>query len=118
MRMFDLFLRRAGVDRAQSQSRRRSVSRLTVECPREMVGSLRRQICLDFRAAGIDVSEVSVDAGARPELASTCITVSCPTERRGDLMDQARRLSSNPDVHRVRFGRTRAQPELEPVVST
>lgn len=118
MRMFDLFLRRAGVDRAQSQSRRRSVSRLTVECPREMLGSLRRQICLDFRAAGIDVSEVSVDAGARPELASACITVSCPADRRGELMDQARRLSSNPDVHRVRFGRARAHAGFERAVST
>lgn len=104
MRLFELFLRRAGVDRAQTLSRRRSVSRLTVECPRDMVGSLRKQICLDFQEAGLDVSQVQVDAGGKPGLASACITVSCPPDRRVELMAQARRLTANPSIHRVRFG--------------
>ena len=104
MRLFDLFLRRAGVDRAQSLSRRRSVSRLTVECPRDMLGTLRKQICLDFQAVGLDVAQVQIDAGHQSDLASACITVNCPPDRRAELMTQARRLNANPDIRRVRFG--------------
>ena len=52
MRFFDLFLRRAGVDRATALGRRRGTSRLTVICPRDELGALRKQICLDFSAAG------------------------------------------------------------------
>ena len=78
MRFFDLFLRRAGVDRATAQGRRRGASRLTVICPRDELGSLRKQICLDFSAAGLDVSQVQIDQGSDPGLASACITVNCP----------------------------------------
>ena len=104
MRMFDLFLRRAGVDAATSLNLRRAVSRLTVECAREHLPSLRKQICLDFQAAGLDVAHMQVHAGAAPELARACITVTCPPERRPVLMDQARLLNANPEVRGVRFG--------------
>lgn len=66
MRFFDLFLRRAGVDRATAMGRRRGTSRLTVICPRDELGALRKQICLDFSAAGLDVSQVQIDQGATP----------------------------------------------------
>lgn len=104
MRMFDLFLRRAGVGAATSLNRRRAVSRLTVECSRQHLPALRKQICLDFQAAGLDVTHMQVMAGAAPELASACITVTCLPERRPVLMDQARLLHANPDVRGVRFG--------------
>lgn len=86
MRFFDLFLRRAGVDRATAQGRRRGTSRLTVICPRDELGSLRKQICLDFSAAGLDVSQVQIDQGSDPGMASACITVNCPRiARRTDV---------------------------------
>lgn len=105
MRLFELFLRRAGVDRSTSAGCKRAVSRLTLECPRVMLGSVRRQICLDFQAAGLDVSQFQVGAGSDADMASACITVKCAADSRGTLMAQARRLNDNPAVHRVRFGR-------------
>ncbi len=109
MRFFDLFMRRAGVDRAESGSRRRGTSRLTVVCPRESLDSLRKQICLDFSAAGLSVSRFQVDAaGQQAGMASACITVDCPPELRAELMSQAKRLSANPAVRHVRFGTARA----------
>ena len=115
MRFFDLFLRRAGVDRAAALGRRRGTSRLTVICPRDELGALRKQICLDFSAAGLDVSQVQIDQGRDPGMASACITVNCPPELRGELMSQARRLSANPAVRHVHFGAQAAkaaQPAL------
>lgn len=103
MRFFDLFLRRAGVDRAAA-GRRRGTSRLTVVCPRDALESVRKQICLDFSAAGLSVSQFQVDGSGQAGLASACITVDCPPELRAELMSQARRLSANPDVRRVHFG--------------
>ena len=64
MRFFDLFLRRAGVDRATAQGRRRVAAALTVICPRDELGSLRKQICLDFSAA-LDVSRKCRSTRAR-----------------------------------------------------
>ena len=107
MRIFDLFLRRAGVDRATAMSRRRSSSSLILECPRTELGNLRKQICLDFQAAGLDVSQFQVDHSGQSELASARITVNCPPELRGALMTQAKRLSDNPDVRHVQFGQVR-----------
>lgn len=107
MRFFDLFLRRAGIDRTTVLSRRRGTSRLTVVCPRDELGALRKQICLDFSAAGLDVSQVQIDQSRDEGMASACITVNCPPELRGELMSQARRLSANPAVRHVHFG---AQP--------
>ncbi|WP_459617198.1 hypothetical protein [Bordetella sp. 2513F-2] len=103
MRFFDLFLRRAGVDRAAAP-RRRGTSRLTVVCPRDALGAVRKQVCLDFSAAGLSVAQFHVDSASHAELASACITVNCPPELRGELMSQARRLQDHPSVRQVHFG--------------
>ena len=66
---------------------------------------MRKQICLDFSAAGLDVSQVQIDQGKDPGLASACITVNCPPELRAELMSQARRLSANPAVRHVQLRR-------------
>lgn len=103
MRIFDLFLRRAGVERADLASARRSVSRLTVECSESMLGGLRKQICVDFKAAGLNVSQVDVQRAGNGRLASACVTVDCPADKRAELMAQARRIGVHPGVHSVRF---------------
>lgn len=110
MRFFDLFLRRAGVDRAEVQNRRQGTSRLTVVCPRDALSDLRKQICLDFSAAGLSVAHFQIDSAQHAELASACVTVNCPPELRSELMFQARRLSAHPAVRQVRFG-TRASAQ-------
>lgn len=104
MRLFDLFMRRAGVDRASSLNRRRATSRLTIVCPRDALGDVRKQICLDFGAAGLDVTQFQIDSSRDADYASACITVNCPPELRAELMSQARRLQANPVVRRVHFG--------------
>ena len=53
MRFFDLFLRRAGVDRATAMGRRRGTSRLTVICPRDELGALRTAFTVILPAAGL-----------------------------------------------------------------
>lgn len=107
MRFFDLFLRRAGVERANAVSRRRTTSRFTVICPREALGDVRKQICLDFSAAGLNVAQVQVDQGQGEPYASACVTVNCPPELRAEFVSQTKRLSSNPVVRDVQFGDTR-----------
>lgn len=104
MRLFDLFMRRAGVGRANSLHRRRGTSRLTIECPRDALGAVRKQICLDFGAAGLDVAQFQIDSSRDADFASACITVNCPPELRPELMSQARRLRANPSVRNVHFG--------------
>jgi hypothetical protein len=104
MRIFDLFLRRAGVDRAALPGNRRASSRLTVVCPREALGSVRKQICADFKAAGLDVSQMQVEQGEDIGMVSACITVNCPPDKRSVLMSQARQLNSNPHIRDVQFG--------------
>ncbi|OZI32483.1 hypothetical protein CAL29_25580 [Bordetella genomosp. 10] len=104
MRIFDLFLRRAGVDRPATLAGRRASSRLTVVCAREALGAVRKQICLDFKAAGLNVAQMQVDQGHDQALASACITVNCPADMRGVLMSQARQLRDNPAICSVRFG--------------
>lgn len=111
MRLFELFLRRAGVSRAAAQGQRRAVSRLTVECPQASVGSLRKQIYLDFQAAGLDVAHMEIDRGETAGMAAACVTVRCEPGQRRDLMSQARRLSAHPDVRRVQWGDTRQPRE-------
>ncbi|MBV7481645.1 hypothetical protein [Bordetella sp. BOR01] len=103
MRLFDLFMRRAGVDRA-AINRRQGMSRLTIVCPRDALGAVRKQICLDFGAAGLDVAQFQIDSGRDADFASACITVNCPPELRSELMSQARRLRANPAVRHVHFG--------------
>ena len=103
MRFFDLFLRRAGVDRATARAAAACTSRLTVICPRDELGSLRKQICLDFSAAGLDVSQVQIDQGSDPGMASACITVNCPRiARRTDVPGPS--PERQPAVRHVHFG--------------
>ncbi|WP_233233600.1 hypothetical protein [Bordetella sp. LUAb4] len=108
MRIFDLFLRRAGVDRPAALAGRRASSRLTVVCAREALGAVRKQICLDFKAAGLSVAQMQVDQGRDKTMASACITVNCPPNMRNVLMSQARQLSDNPAICSVRFGDQRS----------
>jgi len=104
MRIFDLFLRRAGVDRATVPAvARRASSRLTVVCPRESLGAIRQQICLDFKAAGLDVSQMQVEQDDASQWAKACITVHCAADKRPVLMSQARALRLHPAVRDVRF---------------
>ena len=104
MRLFDLFMRRAGVDRASSLNRRHGTSRLTIVCPRDALGAVRKQVCLDFGAAGLDVAQFQIDSSRDADYASACITVNCPPELRSELMSQARRLQANPAIRHVHFG--------------
>jgi hypothetical protein len=104
MRLFDLFLRRAGVDRNSALTRRQGTSRLTIECPRDALGDVRKQVCSEFGAAGLNVSQFQIETGQDADYASACITVNCPPELRPALMSQARRLQAHPAVRRVHFG--------------
>ncbi|ARP87662.1 hypothetical protein [Bordetella genomosp. 9] len=104
MRVFDLFLRRAGVDRAALPDRRHASSRLTVVCPRDALGSVRKRIFSDFKAAGLTVSQLQVEHGDDQRMASACITVKCPAEMRTVLMSQARQLQAHPEIRHVHFG--------------
>jgi len=104
MRLFDLFLRRAGVDRASAVSGRHGTSRLTVVCQSDDVGSLRKQVCSDFGAVGLSVTQFQIDANRDAGYASACITVNCPPDLRSELMSQAKRLQANPVVRHVQFG--------------
>lgn len=111
MRMFDLFVRRRhhAVSGASLPARRRAaVSRLSFQCATDVLNDVRRQIYVDFEAAGLSVSQVRVDASRKAAWVSACITVDCPPELRGAFMNQARRLSAHPAIEGVRFGDTLA----------
>lgn len=103
MRLFDLFLRRAGIEHAHLPVRN-SVSRLTVVCPRGDLAKLRRQIYTDFRAAGLKIAGMHVVHGTDSDLATACVTVKCPPELRNVLMDRARHLRLNPSVRAMQWG--------------
>ena len=103
MRLFNLFLRRAGVQSAPVRIPS-SVSRLTVVCPRHILADVRKQIYLDFEAAGLQVANLLVDHAKKQDMARACVTVNCPPELRSVLMSQARQLSSYPGVHQVQWG--------------
>jgi hypothetical protein len=103
MRLFNLFLRRAGVQPAPIRNPSR-VSRLTVVCPQHVMADVRKQIYLDFEAAGLSVAAMSVDGAQQQGLARACVTVNCPPELRPVLMSQARQLSAFPGVHQVQWG--------------
>lgn len=103
MRLFNLFLRRAGV-RTTPVRVPSSVSRLTVVCPRHVLPELRKQIYLDFEAAGLKVAGLLVDHARQEGMARACVTVNCPPELRAVLMSQARRLQSIPGVAQVQWG--------------
>lgn len=103
MRLFDLFLRRAGVQAAPLRVRS-SLSRLTLVCPRKDMAGLRKQIYLDFEAAGLKVATLQVDRAQDPDMATACVTVNCPPELRSVLMSQARQLCAYPGVRQVQWG--------------
>ncbi len=103
MRLFDLFLRRAGVQPAPMRVRH-SLSRLTVVCPRKDMADVRKQIYVEFKAAGIKVATLRVDRAHDSDMATACVTVSCPPELRADLMRRARQIRAYPGVHQVQWG--------------
>lgn len=103
MRLFNLFLRRAGVQSVPVRAIN-PVSRLTVVCPPDVLAKVRKQIYLDFEAAGLSVAHLRVDRPQRQGMASACVTVNCPPELRPVLMSQARQLSAYPGVHKVQWG--------------
>ena len=103
MRLFNLFLRRAGV-RPTAMPVRKPLSRLTIMCPRGDLAQLRKQIYTDFGAAGLTVAGMQVDHGKHPGMATACVTVNCPPELRNVLMDRARQLRANPSVRGLQWG--------------
>jgi hypothetical protein len=103
MRLFNLFLRRAGVQAIPAPASS-AVSRLTVECPRNVLPRLRKHIYTDFEAAGLQIAELRIDHAHSQELARACVTIRYRPESRRMLMDQARQLSSFPGVKRVHWG--------------
>jgi hypothetical protein len=103
MRLFNLFLRRAGVQPAPLRTPS-NVSRLTVTCARHQLPVLRRQIYADFEAAGLKIQALTVDHAPGHDMSSACVTVHCPPALRPALMSQARRLREAVGVHQVHWG--------------
>src|SRR3546814_6626120 len=89
MRLFNLFLRRAGVQAAPIRVPSR-VSRLTVVCPHNVLADVRKQIYLGFEAAGLRVSAVSVDGARQQGLARACVTVNRSEEHTSELQSLMR----------------------------
>lgn len=85
-------------------SRDRVSSRLTVVCSRDVWGVVRKQICTEFSAAGLNVLRLQVEEGRDPNLASACVTVKCSAEMRSVLMSKARQLKAHPNIQHVHFG--------------
>ena len=106
MRLFHLFLRRAGVPATATRSPR-STSRLTVVCPREHLPAVRRQIYRDLHADGIQIAQVSVDYGQPAGMIRASITVDCPPPLRSELVSRARRLQAHPGIHEIHWGTSR-----------
>jgi len=107
MRLFHLFLRRAGVRPAAVRSSTRNTSRLTVVCPREQLADVRRQIYCDLHADGIQISHLSVDYGQPAGMVRASVTVDCPPLMRSELMSRARRLQAHPGIHEIHWGTAR-----------
>ncbi|WP_041683202.1 hypothetical protein [Pusillimonas sp. T7-7] len=103
MRLFNLFLRRAGVQSAPVRVPS-STSRLTVVCPRNLLADVRKQIYLGFEGSGLRVATLMVDHALTHDMARACVTIHCPPELRSVLMSQARQLSQFPGVHKVQWG--------------
>lgn len=106
MRLFHLFLRRAGVPSTAARVPR-NTSRLTVVCPREHLPAVRRQIYRDLHADGIQIAQVSVDYGQPAGMVRASITVDCPPPLRPELMTRAKRLQTHPGIHEIHWGTTR-----------
>lgn len=103
MKLFNLFLRRAGIQRVPVRVVS-PLSRLTVVCPRDALAGIRKQIYIDFRAAGLQVTTLHVDHAQDRRMSTACITVNCPPELRSVLLGQARQLKGYPGVHQVQWG--------------
>lgn len=106
MRLFHLFLRRAGVP-ASAPVAARHTSRLTVVCPRDQLSVVRRQIYRDLHADGIQIAQLSVDYGQPAGMVRANVTVDCPPPLRSELMSRARRLQGHPGVHDIHWGAVR-----------
>jgi len=106
MRLFHLFLRRAGVRPAVPRSAR-NTSRLTVVCPREHLVDVRRRIYRDLHADGIQIAQLSVDYGQPAGMVRASIMVDCPAPLRAELMSRARRLQAYPGIHEIHWGAAR-----------
>lgn len=106
MRLFHLFLRRAGLPAAAARSTR-NTSRLTVVCPREHLSAVRRQIYRDLHADGIQIAQLSVDYGEPAGMVRASVTVDCPPLLRPELMSRARRLQDHPGIHEIHWGAAR-----------
>ncbi len=106
MRLFHLFLRRAGVPITAARAPR-NTSRLTVVCPREHLQAVRRQIYRDLHADGIQIAQVSVDYGQPAGMVRASVTVDCPPPLRPELMTRARRLQAHPGIHEIHWGTAR-----------
>ncbi|MCQ9617106.1 hypothetical protein L1889_10685 [Paenalcaligenes niemegkensis] len=105
MKIFNLFLRRAGVQPAMVRPSTVSVSRLSVICPRNDMAAVRKRIYTGFEAAGLRVTNLSVDHTDSHETAKACVTISCPPEMRSVLMTQARQVRDYPEVLNVQWER-------------
>ncbi|MGO3743454.1 hypothetical protein [Kerstersia sp.] len=101
MRIFDLYLRRAGLAGAATRTQHRSMQRLMLDCDASRLGDLRRQICLDLRDAGLEVSALRVGPGVVDGSVHAYLDVDCPPERRAAMMCQVRRLREHPGVRRL-----------------
>ncbi len=103
MRLFNLFMRRAGVN-ATGPRVPSGVSRFTVECSRHALADVRKRIFSDFSSAGLQVTSLEVSHGKQHDVARTCVTVRCLPAQRHLLMDRARQISAYPNVRDVRWG--------------
>lgn len=103
MKIFDLFVRRAGIQATAARSTPLSVSRLSVTCPRHELAAVRKRIYTGFEAAGLQVTHVRVDHATEYGIAKACITISCPPEMRSVLMTQAKRVQEYPEVLTVQW---------------
>ncbi|HJD43586.1 MAG TPA: hypothetical protein H9906_00970 [Candidatus Paenalcaligenes intestinipullorum] len=101
MKNLTLFLRRAGAQRLRAEAL--SVSRLSVICPRNELATVRKRLYTGFKAAGLQVTNVSIDHADSHQHARACVTISCPPELRTTLMDQARAVQAYPEVVKVQW---------------
>jgi|TARA_A100001391_G_scaffold205410_1_gene205918 hypothetical protein len=105
MRLFNLFLRRAGVQTMPAGIvKKPAVSRLTLVCSRAHMGQIRKALYRDFGSAGLNVGSMQVDRAPDPALVTACVTVSCPDDLKPALMSQARQLKKVEGVRDVRWG--------------
>lgn len=106
MRLFHLFLRRAGMPSTAAVATR-NTSRLTVVCPREQLSVVRRQIYRDLHADGIQIAQLSVDYGEPAGMVRANVMIDCPPTLRPELMSRARRLQAHPGIHDIHWGAVR-----------